>query len=743
MRPLHSIISPLKSSYLTTLFLIFLTVILSACSSTPTLTDRITNTAPATPPSTLNTPSSAHTTSPNPFKPKLTNDGAPHYGILVNKDIAKHYQSGRLQTLTATEQNQLFKKLTDKDLHQALKNPKKIAQKYPNHELITVHETGAYPAYSPNAASQHQDSIFIDDTFSDLMQNSNLQGKIIYSSDFDETKFLQIAEAAITWIEERTPFTVEIHTESEITTEYAPVTLLITHKPSTNVTKTVFTLNQSAMYADIKDEISLSRTAHERRFELGLPHGQNKLTVRVTTDNGETREVEAVISNTFKAKPTLHLVAVGINEYPYLPRKHQLNNAVNDAELVKTIFQDRGKRIFKNDMVIQPYQLTYEHTTKHNIEQLISEIRQTVKPNDYFVLYVASHGVLSKNRYYFTPSDFSFSIDSTLLDTQSVNNGFGEDQISEYLMNIPTVFRMAILDTCHAGQEVNHIKQQLSAVSLGKKQGISVLTAAKNTQLALDNYNGHGLFTYILGKGLKGDADYNADNIVDSIEIAEYVRRNVGAISRSEMRFSQDAVVLPNPQRHHNRRFELTQIEPKPFEGFQPNVFTPRESELYLKAIQTQNPNLMNGIIKNNLRHNTNDVQLLPAEDLTQDKIIKTLTKHKNVDINILFQTNSEHPRANEIQKLKIIAQALKSPLLKGKGVLVEGHTDTTGDANYNADLSQRRADKVTALLDQQFAVNANRLTALGLGEEYPLADDLTAEGRAKNRRVSIFIYEK
>lgn len=718
---------------------ILLTALLGACTSLPTETNV-----------NANTSSSANKTQANQnpadvaqFKPKLTNQGSPLYGVLVNKSIGELYKGGRLNAPPLAQQKQLFKKLSLEALQKALANPKQTERKYPNYELITVYEAGAYPPYAPETASQQQGSLFVDDTFSDLMQNSNLKGKIVYSSDFDENKFLQIAEAAIRWVEESTPFTVEIRTQEAVTEEYSPVTLLITHRPSLKIEKTVFVLNQSAMYADLKSSTPLSRTSHERIFDLGLPFGQSKLKVLVTADDGEVKEVEAIINNTFKAKPTLHLVAVGINEYPFLPIENQLNNAVNDAELVKSIFQDRGKRIFKSDMVIQPYQLSFEQTTKQNIEQLIAEIRQKVKPNDYFVMYVASHGILSQDRYYFTPSDFSFSINSTLLDVQSVENGFGEDQISEYLMNIPTIFRMAILDTCHAGQEVNHIKQQLAAVSLGKKQGISVLTAAKNTQLALDDYKGHGLFTYILGKGLKGAADYNRDNIVDSIEIAEYVRRNVGAISRSEMQFAQDAVVLPNPQRYHNRRFELTQIEPKPFKNFQPNVFTPRESELYLKAIQTQNANLMNGIIKNNIRHNSDNAQLLPAEDLTQDKIIKTLTKHKNVDINILFQTNSEHPHAEEIQKLQIIAEALKSPKLKNKGVLVEGHTDTTGDANYNADLSQRRANKVTALLDQQFAVNANRLTALGLGEEYPLADDRTPEGRAKNRRVSIFIYEK
>lgn len=724
-----------KSRRFTTLTLIGLsTLLLSACAIDPLKSSqKHAATTLASGNTTADTPL-------QPFKPIVTKEGQPLYGVLVKKDITTLVKNGRISEYTPAQLGQYFKKLEANDLP---KSHGKTPKQFPGYELITVYETGAYPPYPPESASQQQDSMFVDDTFSDLMQNNNLQGKVVYTSDFDENKFLTIAEAAIAWVEESTPFTVTIDSSEAVTEEYTPITLHITHKPTLKIKKTVFIVNESAMYADLTQNTPTSRISHDRVFRLGLPFGQSKLKVAVTAENGEVQEVEAVVNNTFKAKPTLHLVAVGINEYPYLPADAQLDNAVKDAELVKNIFKDRGKRIFNKDMLIQPYSLTHEQTTKANIEKLISNIRQKVKPNDYFVMYVASHGILSQNQYYFTPSDFSFSINSSLLDDQNVVNGFGEDQISEYLMNIPTIFRMVILDTCHAGQEVNHIKEQLASVTLGEKQGISVLTAAKNTQLALDNYKGHGLFTYILGEGLKGGADYNKDNIVDSIEIAEYVRRNVGAISRSEMQFPQDAVVLPNPQRHHNRRFELTQIETKPFQGFQPNVFTPRESELYLKAIQAQNANLMNGIIKNNIRHNTSDSHLLPPEDLSQDALIKKLTQHKNVDINILFQTNSEHPHASEIEKLKIVAAALKSPALENKGILIEGHTDGTGDAQYNAALSQRRANQVTALLDKQFAVNPNRLTALGLGEAYPVGDDATPQGRAKNRRVSIFIYDK
>jgi large repetitive protein len=67
--------------------------------------------------------------------------------------------------------------------------------------------------------------------------------------------------------------------------------------------------------------------------------------------------------------------------------------------------------------------------------------------------------------------------------------------------------------------------------------------------------------------------------------------------------------------------------------------------------------------------------------------------------------------------------------------IQVEGHTDSQGDDAYNKKLSQRRTEAVVAYLVKK-GIAAARLTALGFGEEKPIADNKTAEGRAQNRRV-------
>jgi fibro-slime domain-containing protein len=68
----------------------------------------------------------------------------------------------------------------------------------------------------------------------------------------------------------------------------------------------------------------------------------------------------------------------------------------------------------------------------------------------------------------------------------------------------------------------------------------------------------------------------------------------------------------------------------------------------------------------------------------------------------------------------------------------IEGHTDNTGDATYNRDLSQRRADAVKSSLVTKFAIAADRLTTQGFGPDHPVASNSTSAGRYKNRRVEL-----
>ena len=74
----------------------------------------------------------------------------------------------------------------------------------------------------------------------------------------------------------------------------------------------------------------------------------------------------------------------------------------------------------------------------------------------------------------------------------------------------------------------------------------------------------------------------------------------------------------------------------------------------------------------------------------------------------------------------------------KGYIITVEGATDSIGSADYNYDLSQRRANAVIQYLAAEKSVPAYKIYLIGLGKDKPVDSNKTADGRAKNRRVDI-----
>jgi outer membrane protein OmpA-like peptidoglycan-associated protein len=103
----------------------------------------------------------------------------------------------------------------------------------------------------------------------------------------------------------------------------------------------------------------------------------------------------------------------------------------------------------------------------------------------------------------------------------------------------------------------------------------------------------------------------------------------------------------------------------------------------------------------------------------------------------ILFATGSSTVSAGLRGDLGVLAANLNR--YPNSVVEVQGHTDNVGTSAFNLNLSQSRALAVTSILASN-GVSQSRLRAVGLGEDSPIASNLSPEGRAQNRRVDIII---
>jgi OmpA-OmpF porin, OOP family len=109
---------------------------------------------------------------------------------------------------------------------------------------------------------------------------------------------------------------------------------------------------------------------------------------------------------------------------------------------------------------------------------------------------------------------------------------------------------------------------------------------------------------------------------------------------------------------------------------------------------------------------------------------------HAVAETSVKFGFNKDilTPKAKEA--LDQLAGSIAST--KGYIVALEGGTDSVGPADYNYDLSQRRANSVIQYLASKYNVPAHKIYVIGLGKDKPVETNKTADGRADNRRVDV-----
>ena len=116
---------------------------------------------------------------------------------------------------------------------------------------------------------------------------------------------------------------------------------------------------------------------------------------------------------------------------------------------------------------------------------------------------------------------------------------------------------------------------------------------------------------------------------------------------------------------------------------------------------------------------------------------VENLDNYKSVqETTVQFGFNKAELTRKDKQTLDDFAAQFQSQ--RHYIIQVEGYTDSTGPADYNYQLSQRRADVVIHYLATKYNVPPYKIFLIGLGEDNPVAKNTTAQGRAQNRRVDV-----
>jgi OOP family OmpA-OmpF porin len=128
-------------------------------------------------------------------------------------------------------------------------------------------------------------------------------------------------------------------------------------------------------------------------------------------------------------------------------------------------------------------------------------------------------------------------------------------------------------------------------------------------------------------------------------------------------------------------------------------------------------------------------IKELMKQDVTGSEMFEALNRDGHVALYINFDTGKSVIRDESRPIIEQIVQMLKeNPQLK---LSVEGHTDNTGNPASNKTLSEERAKSVVSAIVSQ-GIDVVRLSAAGYGQDKPIADNNTEEGRAMNRRVEL-----
>lgn len=313
-------------------------------------------------------------------------------------------------------------------------------------------------------------------------------------------------------------------------------------------------VNGVPIYGSNGKSIAPRTNTYNNSESIVLAEGENEITVYCLNVQGqESLRQQIVINNPTKpAHRDLYVAAVGVSSYNEAGRN--LQYAASDAEMyVNTLYTDNIKFNSIRTKLIKDNEFSGK-----SLQELKHFFAQANR-DDVVMLYYAGHGILdSKLNYYLGTSNTDFS--------NPAAEGIGFEDFQDILDLTPSLHRFCIIDACHSGDidkdeamAVNAIpieefgdltfrsagKRVLSTVNqevarqyhsmfidLSQRPGLTLVSSSSGDELSVESARyGGGLFTHMLLKALNGEGDYNKDGSITTLEMLEFVKKQVSLAS--------------------------------------------------------------------------------------------------------------------------------------------------------------------------------------------------------------------
>jgi WD40 repeat protein len=244
-----------------------------------------------------------------------------------------------------------------------------------------------------------------------------------------------------------------------------------------------------------------------RRFRTRLVEGDNKLEVRAASEDGSWESEPAELTLRYDRpldKGILYVVAVGVSKYA--DDSLSLKFAADDARALVALFQRRGQSLYRK---VHPLLLPDDRATRAGIREALDEIARKAQPQDTLVVFLAGHGTMVGQRYYFIPHELRRRPGRSL-ETDVTEQGIAHDELGDLVTRVPALKRVLLFDTCCSGGAIavprtarNPFSLRGAVERLGRSRGVFTLAAAAATEEAQEVRElGHGVLTYALLAGL-------------------------------------------------------------------------------------------------------------------------------------------------------------------------------------------------------------------------------------------------